>query len=72
MLSLSHVLGKPYITLFPPHLLSDDCMGAHTYYKQWGNSLYAIGKYTHSLCATSPTCHTHTKLPKYHSVAHKK
>lgn len=24
--------------------------------------MYDIEKYTHSLCATGPTCHTHTKI----------
>jgi hypothetical protein len=29
--------------------------------KDGANSMYAIGKYTRSLCATGPTCHTHKK-----------
>jgi hypothetical protein len=29
------------------------------------NSLYATGKYTHSLYATGPTCHRHQKIYLY-------
>jgi hypothetical protein len=34
MLSVNHILGKPYTTFFTPHLLSDDHKGAHACYKQ--------------------------------------
>jgi hypothetical protein len=33
--------------------------------KRRANSLYAIGKYTRSLCATGPTCHRHQKIYLY-------
>jgi hypothetical protein len=34
MLSLCHILDKPYTTLVPTYLLSDDRKGAHTCYNQ--------------------------------------
>jgi hypothetical protein len=36
----------------------------------WANSLYATGKYTHSIYVTGPTCHRHQKIYLYATQWH--
>jgi hypothetical protein len=53
------------------NLLKDNLLCTYAYNQLRDNSLYAIENYFHPLCATVPTCHTHTqKFPICHSIAH--